>query len=273
MRSFSGKKTLVTGAASGIGRAIALALAREGASLWMLDINEAGLASAAREAKSHGVEVVTSLCDLADPAQITATVDKLRASWGGLNILVNNAGVVFRGPMHLLTGDEWQRTLSVNLLAPIQLVRELLAMLVDQDEAHILNVCSMYGLFPARKLVAYQTSKFGLVGFTLALRVEYQRANFGVTALCPGLVRSPLISNLGASVGHKPPPAWLCASTDTVAARALTAMRKDKGLVLITPAARIGWWLMRLSPALFDWLHREGWRTRGEVTIPDNRAS
>ena len=185
MRSFSGKKALVTGAASGIGRAIALALAREGVSLWLLDIDEAGLASTAREAESHGVDVVTSLCDLADPAQITATVDKLRATWGGLNILVNNAGIVFRGSMHLLTGDEWKRTLSINLLAPIQLVRELLATLVDQDEAHILNICSMYGLFPSRKLVAYQTSKFGLVGFTLALRVEYQRANFGSYCALP----------------------------------------------------------------------------------------
>ena len=273
MRSFSGKKALVTGAASGIGRAIALALAREGVSLWLIDIDEASLASTAGEAESHGVEVVTSLCDLADPAQITATVGELRATWGGLNILVNNAGITYYGPMHLLTGDQWKRTLSVNLLAPIQFVRELLATLIEQDEAYILNICSMFGLFPYRKLTAYQTSKFGLVGFTLALRGEYQRTNFGITALCPGLVRTPMISDLGTSEEPKSSPAWLCTSTDKVAARALAAMRKNKGLVLITLAAKLGWWLMRLSPAFVDWLNREGWRTRRKVTITDNQAS
>ena len=175
--------------------------------------------------------------------------------------------------MHLLTGDEWKRILSINLLAPIQLVRELLATLVDQEEAHILNICSMFGLFPYRRVIAYQTSKYGLVGFTLALRGEYQRTNFGITAVCPGFVRTPLISNLGTADEPKSPPAWLCTSTDKVAARALAAMRKNKGLVLITPAARIGWWLMRLSPAFVDWLNREGWRTRRKVTITDNRAS
>lgn len=273
MRSFSGKKALVTGAASGIGRAIALALAKEGVSLWLLDIDEAGLASTAREAESHGVEVVASPCDLADPAQITAAVDRLRARWGGLNILVNNAGIVHHGPMHLLTGEQWKRTLSINLLAPIQLVRELLATLVEQDDSYILNICSMFGLFPYRKLSAYQTSKFGLVGFTLALRGEYQRSNFGITALCPGFVRTPLIGNLGTPEEQKSPPAWLCTSTDKVAARALAAIRKNKGLVLITPAARLGWLLMRISPAFFDWLNCERWRTRRKVTITDNQGS
>ena len=274
MRSFRGKKALVTGAASGIGRAIVVALAKEGANLWLLDIDEAGLSSTAREAESHGVKIGTSLCDLADPEQITAAVDSVLSTWGDLNILVNSAGITHYGPMHLLSGEQWQRILAVNLLAPIQLTRELFATLVAQDDAHILNVCSMFGLFPHRKLSAYQTSKFGLVGFSLALRGEYQRPDFGITALCPGLVHTPMISNVKRSEDRKlppAPPAWICTSADKVAARALAAMRKNKGLVLVTPAARIGWWLMRLSPTLFDWLNREGWRVRGKVTVKDNR--
>jgi len=168
MRSFRGKKALVTGAASGIGRAIAIALAKEGANLWLLDIDEQGLPLIAREAESHGVNVVTSVCDLADPEQITASIDSVLSQWGDLNILVNSAGIAHYGPMHLTTGEQWQRILSVDLLAPIQLVRALFATLAAQDDAHILNICSMFGLFPFRKLSAYQTSKFGLVGFTLA---------------------------------------------------------------------------------------------------------
>lgn len=276
MRSFRGKKALITGAASGIGRAIAMALAKEGTSLWLLDIDEAALSSTAREAERHGVDVVTSVCDLADPEQITTVVDSVRLTWSDLNILVNSAGIIHYGPMHLLTGDQWQRIISVNLLAPIQLIRGLLTTLAAQDDAHIVNICSMFGLFPFRKLIAYQTSKYGLVGFTLALRGEYQRFDFGVTAVCPGLVQTPLINHIERSEPKKPPlvlPIFLCTSADKVAARTLIAMRKNKGLVLIAPAAKIAWWLMRLSPGLVDWLNREGWRVRGKSTPSDNSAA
>lgn len=274
MRSFRGKKALVTGAASGIGSAIVMALAKEGTSLWLVDIDEASLASTAREAESHGVTVVTSVCDLADPEQITAVVGSVLSTWGDLNILVNSAGITHYGPMHLITGDQWQRILSVNLLAPIQLVRELFATLVAQDDAHILNICSMFGLFPFHKLSAYQTSKFGLVGFTLALRGEYQRPDFGITALCPGLVVTAMMESAARAGGHlsAPPPRWICISADKVAARALAAMRKNQGLVLITPAAKLGWWLMRLSPTLVDWLNREGWRVRPKVAVKGDQV-
>jgi 3-oxoacyl-[acyl-carrier protein] reductase len=275
MRSFHGKKALVTGAASGIGSAIVMALAKEGTSLWLVDIDEASLASTAREAESRGATVATSVCDLADPEQISAVVRSVLSTWGGLNILVNSAGIAHYGPMHLIPGDEWQRILSVNLLAPIQLVRELFATLVAQDEAHILNICSMFGLFPFRRLSAYQTSKFGLVGFTLALRGEYQRPDFGITALCPGFVVTAMIESSTRAGGHllAQPPRWICTSADKVAAHALTAMRKNKGLVLITPVAKMGWWLMRLSPTLLDWLNREGWRVRRKVKFKGDRAS
>jgi len=118
---------MVTGAASGIGRAIALALAREGAHLWLVDRNEAGLAACAREAGTLGVTARMSVCDLAEPAQIAALVEDARGGADGLNILVNGAGVGYFGYMHAMPHDEWNRLIAVNLLAPIQLSRELAA--------------------------------------------------------------------------------------------------------------------------------------------------
>src|SRR5258708_7323795 len=123
MKIIRGKKALVTGAASGIGRAIALALAREGADLFLLEIDEAGLAATAPDAQSAGVAVVARCFDLAAPAAVTAAVDALLAAWGGLNILVNNAGVAYYGPTEAMSGAQWDRMLAVNLLAPIQLDR------------------------------------------------------------------------------------------------------------------------------------------------------
>ena len=159
MKIIRGKKALVTGAASGVGRAIALALAREGADLFLLDLDDTRLAAVADEARISGVEVVARQCDLRDPGQISAAVRDLAERWGGLHILVNNAGIIYYGNTGEMTDEQRNDVLSVNLLAPFQLVQELLPMLLDQEEAHIVNVCSMAGLVPFRKMAAYQATK------------------------------------------------------------------------------------------------------------------
>jgi 3-oxoacyl-[acyl-carrier protein] reductase len=268
MQVIRGRKALVTGAASGIGRALALALAREGADLCLVDMDEANLAAAAREARACGVTVTTRVCDLTQSSQITATVRSV-LSEGALNILVNNAGVAYYGATHDMTAEQWDRIVAVNLLAPIQLTRELMPTLLAQDEAHVLNVCSIFGLVPLRKGAAYQTSKFGLVGLSAALRAEYGR-DLGVTALCPGFVRTALLETFetgGPGQRRHVIPAWLCASRENVAAAAIRAIRRDRGLVVISPAARLLWWLWRLSPGLLDWLTRQGWRGRRRKSI------
>lgn len=264
MRIIRGKKAMVTGAASGIGRAIALNLAREGADLFLIDINQENLAAVAREARGHGVEVITSICDLSEPAQISAAVKCLRTAWDRLNILINNAGIAYYGPTHSMTSEQWHRITSINLLAPIQLVHELLPMLFLAEDAHILNVCSFFGLTSWRKMTAYQTTKFGLVGFTAALRAEYHRDNFGVTALCPGFVHTSMLEEFIGQPDSRPRvPSWICTTPENTAARAVRAIRKDQGMVVITPVAHLYWRLTRLCPALVDWFLREGWRRRG----------
>jgi 3-oxoacyl-[acyl-carrier protein] reductase len=272
MQIIRGKRALVTGAAAGIGRAIALALAREGADLVLVDIDEAGLEATADTVKGHGVEVMTVVCDLREPAQISAMVKSLLASGDRLNILVNNAGVAYYGPTHEMSAEQWRRLLAVNLLAPIQLVHELVPLLAAQDEAHILNMCSIFGLITLRKAAAYQASKSGLVGFTLALRAEYCRPGFGVSALCPGFVRTALIESFEAGAGQTRHtiPHWATTSPERIATIAMRAIRRDKGLVVISPLARLLWWLTRLAPGLADWLAREGWRRRRRLQIGRN---
>ena len=275
MRIIRGKKALVTGAASGIGRAIALALAREGADVFLVDINEDKLADVAREMGSHGVKVVTAVCDVSDPAQINAVAANLRRRWNGLNILVNNAGITYYGNTHLMTGEQLTRIMAVNLLAPILLVHELLPTLLAAEDAHILNVCSMFGLATWRKIAAYQTSKFGLVGFSAALRAEYCSETFGVTALCPGFVHSSLLQagETDRAEQRLAVPAWICASAERTAAKAISAIRRNQGVVLVTPAAHFYWRLTRFFPGLVDWLMREGWRRRGRAIISPDAAS
>jgi 3-oxoacyl-[acyl-carrier protein] reductase len=260
-----GKKALVTGAASGIGRAIAIALADEGADLCLIDIDEANLNETAREARSRGAKAVTSICDLGDPAQVSAAVSRLLSIWDGLDILVNNAGLAYYGETLAMTGEQWARMMAVNLLAPIQLVRELLPTLLKADEAHIVNICSILGLVTWRNTTAYQTSKYGLVGFTEGLRSEFG-ARLGVTCMCPGLVLTPMIERLGngaaaggGGFGERPPvfPGWVFTSPEKVAAKTIAAIRKNQGLVVVTPPARMIWRLKRLSPRAASWIVRK----------------
>jgi 3-oxoacyl-[acyl-carrier protein] reductase len=269
MKIIRGKKALVTGAASGIGRAIAMALAREGADLYLIDIDKDNLEVTARQARCHGTSVVTAVCDLTRPDEISVAVAALLSIWSRLEILVNNAGIAYHGPTHEMTREHWDRLIAVNLLAPIQLVGELLPTLSRADEAHILNVCSMLGLVTIRKMTAYQTSKFGLVAFTAALRSEYSRSGFGVTALCPGFVRTPMVETFISSRANKRAklPAWTCTSAERVADKAIAAIRRNRALVLITPMARLLWWLARISPSFADWINREGWRRRKRIEI------
>src|SRR6202167_3762008 len=272
MRIIRGKKALVTGAASGIGRAIALALASEGADVFLVDINKDALAEVAREAGNHGVKVVTAVCDLSNPAQIEELGANLRRRWNGLNILVNNAGIAYYGHTHLMTGKQWQRIMAVNLLAPIRLVHELLPLLLVAEEAHILNVSSMFGLAKWRKTAADQTSKFGVFGFSDGLRAEYCSDTFGVTALCPGFVRSSLLKAGETDNADRQlaVPNWICASAEQTAAKAIRAIRRNRGIVLVTPAAHFYWRLSRVFRGLVDWLTREGWRRRGRpIILPD----
>jgi 3-oxoacyl-[acyl-carrier protein] reductase len=260
MRNIRGGRAVVTGAASGIGRAIAMALAREGVDLILLDIDAPALAAAAADARAVGVDVLTQSCDLAAAGDVEDAIATIRYRCSALSILVNCAGIAYYGATHNMPSAQLERLLAVNLLAPIRLTYALLPILAQQPEAHIVNVCSIYGLVSMRKAVAYQTSKFGLVGFTMGLRAEYWRRNFGLTALCPSFVKTPLLAKL--SDEKEVVPDWICVTPETIAERTIRAIHRNQGLVVVPMSARVLWWLARMLPFLLDWTMREGWRNK-----------
>lgn len=252
MRIIRGKKALVTGAASGIGRAIALALAREGATLRLVDIDERGLAAVSDEVARLGVAATIVACDLSQSDQIEALVRNYSAANDRLDILVNCAGIGAYGRIENLSDDQWRSILAVNLHAPIQLIHSFLPLMTAQTESHVLNVCSIAGLIPMRKSTLYQTSKFGLVGFSIGLRAEFHGRGLGVTILCPGIVKTPFVErhipNKFKKIRYLKGLTW--SSAEFVAARAVNAIRNNRALVVTTPMARGSWWLYRISPWL-----------------------
>jgi short-subunit dehydrogenase len=267
MHDLRGKTALVTGVASGIGRAIALRLAQEGVRLFVVDINARGLDEVVQQAREFGVEVLYRQCDVAEPREVSKAVTEVLSRWGGVDILVNNAGITYYGRTEQMSAEHWDRVLRVNLLSHIQFTRELLPSLLERPEAHVLNVCSMFGLVGMPKLAAYSTSKFAMVGFSEVLRNECGRDGLGVTALCPGFVDTNLFTS--APLGekqkeHKIPPQIFQTTPEKVAAAAVKAIRRNKRMVVMTPAA----WLLvsakRFMPGVMDFLFHLGRRKRVE---------
>jgi len=265
VREIRGKTALVTGAASGIGRAIALRLAAEGATLFLVDINETGLADTAAAAHEYGVEVVTRRCNVAEPREVSAAVSEAISRWDGVDILVNNAGITYYGKVERMAADHWDRLMRVNLLSHIQFTRELLPSLLARPEAHVLNVCSVLGLVGMPKVTAYCASKFGMVGFSEALRNELGRQGLGVTALCPGFVRTNLFTSapLEANVEeHKLPPNAITTTPERVANAAIKAIYRNRRLVVMEPFARLMYATKRFAPWLLDGIFHLGRRKR-----------
>jgi 3-oxoacyl-[acyl-carrier protein] reductase len=275
MKILRGRTAFVTGAASGIGRAIAISLAREGVNLVLTDQDAAGLKSTQGEAAKLGVSASTAICDLTQPEEIAKMLDRLFSA-APLHILVNCAGVALYGQQRSVGDSDWRNLMAVNLLAPMQITTYLINVLARSDEAHIVNMASIFGLVPGRGLAAYQASKYGLVGFTLAIRNDYHRKNFGVSVICPGFVKTPMVEPDGPSkIYSKMPriPVWLFTTPERVAQATVRAIKRDKGLVTITFAAHVMWRLNRFFPGLVDLVNREGWRSRGAVVPQDEKQN
>ncbi len=258
MKDLRGRKAIVTGAASGIGRQIALELARHGAAMSLWDVDEAGLKATAELVAAAGASAITRRCDLSDRGQITAAVQDTLQQWGRVDVLVNNAGVAYYGAADRMTPPQWDWVLGVNLMAPVQLIRELLPTFLAQGGGHVVNVSSIGGLVAQTRLAAYHASKFALVGLTEALRAEYDHRGIGFTAVCPGMTRTAFVDNTVTSRTKRPRmlPRWLTIEPDVVARRTIAAIRSNRGLVLVGPMAHALWFLKRLSPRLLDFINR-----------------
>jgi 3-hydroxybutyrate dehydrogenase len=183
----SGKRALVTGAASGIGRAVAEHLTRLGAQVAFSDIDPAPLA-----ALTAGLDSASAIAaDLSDPAH----VQRLARDAGAVDILVNNAGLQHVSPIETFELEMWDRLLAVMLTAPFLLIRSLIPSMYERGWGRIINVASVHGLVASPYKAAYVSAKHGLLGLTktVALEAATHGGNVSVTAVCPSYVRTPLV--------------------------------------------------------------------------------
>jgi len=184
-----GQVALVTGGASGIGRAIALALAREGCSLAIADVARDRLAATAEEIRAAGVDAQGFSCDVGSEADVMAMRDYAFARFGRVDLLVNNAGVALGGSLPAIPAEEWERLLRVNVLGAVHGLRAFLPAMLARGAGWIAATASSLALFPDDPhAVPYVTSKFALAGMCRSMALYLKPRGVGVTLFCPGPV-------------------------------------------------------------------------------------
>ena len=201
MDNLNGKVAVVTGAASGIGRSMALRFAAEGMKVVMADIEQGPLDEAV-SAMPTGAEVVATRCDVASASEIEALRDTTLEAFGAVHLVCNNAGVGGGGPMSAMDIDAWKWVIDVDLWSVVHGVRVFLPVLAAQGEGHIVNTASVAGLFAAPFMGPYNVAKYGVVALseTLFSELAAESSPVGVSVLCPSWVKT----NIATSARNRP---------------------------------------------------------------------
>ena len=187
-----GRTAVVTGAGAGIGRAIAISLARRGCNLALADIDEPGMAGTADLVRSNGIHTSQHCIDVADRAAVAEFPEIVAAVHTGVDVLVNNAGVAVGGTFEQVSEEDFEWLFEINFWGMVRMTRAFLPLLRASDDARVVNLSSAYGLIAPPEQVAYAASKFAVRGFSEALRHELETSNVGVTVVHPGGVNTSI---------------------------------------------------------------------------------
>lgn len=202
--SLKNKNAIITGAGKGIGKAIAIALAKEGVNLGLIARTTADLESLQQQLQQqYGVKVEVASADIATYTEAEAAVQKLINALGSVDILINNAGVAQFGTVAEMDIADWERIIQVNLMGTYYVTKAALPFLLEQKSGDIINVASTAGERGFATGSAYCASKFALMGFTESLMQEVRKSNIRVVALTPSTVNTDLAVNAGLKIGDE----------------------------------------------------------------------
>ncbi|HEY5857843.1 MAG TPA: SDR family oxidoreductase [Aldersonia sp.] len=254
------KKTLVTGAASGIGRATAVAAARKGAELFLTDINEDGLGETVDMVVAEGGTVsATKVADVSDHDAVSGMAKEFHQQFGSLDVVMNIAGISAWGTVENLEHRHWQQMVDVNLMGPIHVIENFIPPMIEARRGGALvNVSSAAGLLALPWHAAYSASKYGLRGLSEVLRFDLHRHRISVHLVVPGAVRTPLVQKLevvGVDWDDERIQRYIhtfekrAVPPEKAAKAILTGIEKNKFLVYTSNDIRFGyWWARKFAP-------------------------
>jgi NAD(P)-dependent dehydrogenase (short-subunit alcohol dehydrogenase family) len=202
MGRLTGKRALITGAASGIGRATALLFAREGAAVVVVDVDEAGGQAVAQAIRNEGGQAMFVCCDVTQAGDCRRAVQRTVDEFGGLDILFNNAGIIRRATVIGTTEEEWDRVMAVNVKSIFLLGKYAIPVMAQAGGGAIVNTSSGWGLVGGRNAVSYCASKGAVVNMTRAMALDHGAQNIRVNCICPGDTDTPMLRNEARQLGE-----------------------------------------------------------------------
>lgn len=282
LRVFDGAVAIVSGGASGIGRALATALARRGAHVVLADLQTDLAEEVAAGILSAGGKASVAQLDVTDYAATNTLVQQTVQEHGRLDYIFNNAGIGIGGVVQLYEIEDWYRVLDVNLRGVVNGVQAAYKVMCDQGFGHIVNTASMAGLIPSPSIVSYGTSKHAVVGLSTSLRVEAEAHGVRVSALCPGVIRTAILEGGGKfgksldeggdEVQREMLERYKPMEPDTFAEAALKQIAANKPIIVLPRWWKLFWWASRLSPSLGLYLSRKSF-TDSSRKLKDEKVS
>lgn len=256
-----GKRCLITGAASGIGRATAIAVATQGAELFLTDRNGEGLGRVAAEIReAGGIVSHFAAVDLVDHEAVVAFAGEVHAIAPSMDVVMNIAGISTWGKIEQLEHEHWRRTIEIDLMGPISVLECFVPPMIEARRGgHIVNVSSVAGLFGLPWHAPYSAAKFGLRGVSEVLRFDLRKNRIGVSLVCPGAVKTPLVGTVEIVGVDRDNPKMRklialferrAVTPESVAEKIIEAIEKNRYMVFTSPDGRFLHWLQRkFSPA------------------------
>jgi short-subunit dehydrogenase len=267
MKKLTDRVAVVTGAAGGIGRATSLQLAKEGCDLAISDVNEAGLQETASQARALGRKVCAHVVDVSNKERMRRYADEVIAEHGQVHILVNNAGVTVTSPFESHSLEDFEWIVGINFWGVVYGCKFFLPYLQQADEAHIVNLSSLFGLLGVPSQTSYCATKFAVHGFSEALWVELRDQGIGVTSVHPGGVRTDIAKSarVGATSGALKTQAIeiierFSVEPEVCAKLIVKAIKKNKMKQLVTRETYLAYAAKRLAPQLPQRLMVQGYR-------------
>jgi NAD(P)-dependent dehydrogenase (short-subunit alcohol dehydrogenase family) len=257
IRTYDGAVALITGGASGIGRAVGEELARRGADVVLCDVQAELAGEAAERIRSAGGRATAATVDVRDDVAVQRVVDETIARAGRLDYVFNNAGTGTFGEAHLLEAKDWDLVVDVNLRGVINVIRATYPRMVAEGYGHIVNTASMAGLVTCPFVASYAATKHAVVGLSKAMRIEAARFGVRVSAVCPGPIRTPILTGgaQGRSVYDLSPDRMLqwwnkmgITELEPFARQTVDCVAKNEGIIVLPKKNRAILALMRLVP-------------------------
>ena len=267
IESFAGRRCLITGAASGIGRATAQAAGARGAELFLTDRDGEGLERVAGEVRATGGTVTHfAAADVADHEAVVALAAEVHALAPSMDIVMNVAGISTWGKIEQLEHEHWRRTIEIDLMGPISVLECFVPAMIEAGRGgHVVNVASVAGLFGLPWHAPYSAAKFGLRGVSEVLRFDLRKNRIGVSLVCPGAVKTPLVGTVDI-VGidrDSPKVRKLIAlferravTPESVAEKIVEATERNRYMVFTSPDGRVLHWVQRYFEPVYRLIMR-----------------